>query len=729
MLRFLGQWPWQAKPCAPAKRAAPRRILSLERLEERTLLAGPEITVLDALVPISSGGSDAIELGNVARGEAGPTRVFTIRNDGNSTLQLTSLTLPAGFSIVDAPLANLVPRSSDTFTVQLDSTVVGTHSGQIIIGNNDADESIFSFSVSGTVTPNGPKIAILLGDTPVADGTQLPISWPGVVVGQTGPVRTFTIRNDGNQTLAIASITYPAAFALVGSFPLTIAPQATNTFAIRLLSATAGTKSGQIHVVSNDPDVGSYDFAIRGLVTATAVPSLSMFHNSTVVTSGSSAIDFGRAVKDQTGPSRTFVARNDGTASLLLSSLEVPAGFHIVDELVPSLAPTESDTFIVQLDSTQIASRTGDITIGSNDPNQGTFPVAITGSVVADAPQIRVFQNAYEITSGADAPIEFDTVLHRKAPSVMTFSIVNYGVRELTLGAVTLPAGFSMIAGLPPTLPPNTFSLMIVQLDSREAGVKTGEISFSTNDTTANPFRIPITGTVQASPPEITVMQQGRRLTDGTSTPLEFGVGTLGQPGPTRTFTVRNQGRGPLSIGTLTVPSGFTVIEGLPATLAPRASDTFTVQLDTAVLGDFSGEISLATNDADENPFNFAIRSRVIVAAVPQIAVQLNGTDIISGDTTAIDLGSVAFRKKSPTTRLTIRNEGDAALDLLSIELPLGFVLAKRAPKQIAAHGSALLQLRLDSRRLGSHAGQLIIHSNDATEASFAIAIQGSVLA
>jgi hypothetical protein len=67
---------------------------------------------------------------------------------------------------------------------------------------------------------------------------------------------------------------------------------------------------------------------------------------------------------------------------------------------------------------------------------------------------------------------------------------------------------------------------------------------------------------------------------------------------------------------------------------------------------------------------------------------------------------------------------------LSGIELPTGFVLAKkRAPKPIAPQGTAVIRLQLDSRIVGSHAGQLIIHSNDAIEDSFVIAIKGSVLA
>jgi hypothetical protein len=101
---------------------------------------------------------------------------------------------------------------------------------------------------------------------------------------------------------------------------------------------------------------------------------------------------------------------------------------------------------------------------------------------------------------------------------------------------------------------------------------------------------------------------------------------------------------------------------------------------------------------------------------------------VTSGDSTVLDLGSVAFHKKGLGISLTIRNSGDAVLNLLSIELPTGFVLAKKPPKRIAPQRTATFQVRLNSHVVGSRTGQLIIHSDDATEASFVIAVQGTVL-
>jgi len=76
-------------------------------------------------------------------------------------------------------------------------------------------------------------------------------------------------------------------------------------------------------------------------------------------------------------------------------------------------------------------------------------------------------------------------------------------------------------------------------------------------------------------------------------------------------FTVRNDGVAALTLGAVPVPAGYTLTQDLFANLAASTSDTFTVRLDSAVVGTPSEGSSLSTNDSDENPFNPRIMSQV----------------------------------------------------------------------------------------------------------------------
>ena len=102
-------------------------------------------------------------------------------------------------------------------------------------------------------------------------------------------------------------------------------------------------------------------------------------------------------------------------------------------------------------------------------------------------------------------------------------------------------------------------------------------------------------------------------LADGT----DFGSTTIGNP-LTQIFKVENTGALNLTTSGLTLPSGFSLIEGLSGTIGAGLFDTFTVQLDALLPGTYSGNISFANNDGDENPFNFAITGEVTANVVPE---------------------------------------------------------------------------------------------------------------
>lgn len=122
-----------------------------------------------------------------------------------------------------------------------------------------------------------------------------------------------------------------------------------------------------------------------------------------------------------------------------------------------------------------------------------------------------------------------------------------------------------------------------------------------------------------AGAPEIRVEQSGGAIVlDGRYTPIDFGTVKQGASSPTQTFTVINHGDDPLSLGAIQVPRGFTVTEGLPASLAPGASNTFTVALSTSTAGYFGGRIHIANNDADEADYDFSVEGIVETLAANQ---------------------------------------------------------------------------------------------------------------
>lgn len=124
--------------------------------------------------------------------------------------------------------------------------------------------------------------------------------------------------------------------------------------------------------------------------------------------------------------------------------------------------------------------------------------------------------------------------------------------------------------------------------------------------------------------PEITVYDgpgvSSPELTNNQAAAVAFGATTVGTP-VSRVFAIRNAGTAPLTLGALTLPPGFAVIGTFPAgPVAPGDTVTFTVQLTAASAGTFSGALSFANGDADENPFTFPISG--VVNAAPSLTHQ-----------------------------------------------------------------------------------------------------------
>src|SRR5204862_452033 len=114
----------------------------------------------------------------------------------------------------------------------------------------------------------------------------------------------------------------------------------------------------------------------------------------------------------------------------------------------------------------------------------------------------------------------------------------------------------------------------------------------------------------------------------------DFGGAILSGAAVQHTFTVRNDGGAKLTTSGLSLPAGFTLVEGLSASISPGSSDTFTVQMETTSTGTRTGQISFADNDSDENPFVFSISGTVRLPPAPEITVLGNGVSIAAGDST-----------------------------------------------------------------------------------------------
>jgi hypothetical protein len=143
-----------------------------------------------------------------------------------------------------------------------------------------------------------------------------------------------------------------------------------------------------------------------------------------------------------------------------------------------------------------------------------------------------------------------------------------------------------------------------------------------------------------AASPEINLQGNSVSIVSGDTTPdladhTDFGTVSTASGTVVRTFTIQNLGTAALS---LTGASPYVVISGAHAadfavtaipsnSIAAGGSTTFQITFDPSADGLRTATISIANNDADENPYTFAIQGTGISAPVITSALTASGNE------------------------------------------------------------------------------------------------------
>jgi hypothetical protein len=539
----------------------------------------PEIQVLDGATDIVDGTASAINFGSVTVG-ATLNKTFTVKNLGTAVLNLSNPTLPTGFSLVGNLPTTLAAGASANLQVQVDTATAGNKSGTLQFVNNDSNENPFDFPISASVTaPPLPEIQVLDGATDIVDGTASAINFGSVTVGTTLN-KTFTVKNLGTAVLNLSNPTLPTGFSLVGNLPTTLAAGASANLLLQVDTATAGNKSGTLQFVNNDSNENPFDFPISASVTAPPLPEIQVLDGATDIVDGTaSAINFGSVTVGAT-LNKTFTVKNLGTAVLNLSNPTLPTGFSLVGNLPTTLAAGASAN-LLQVDTATAGNKSGTLQFVNNDSNENPFDFPISATVTAPPlPEIQVLDGATDIVDGTASAINFGSVTVGTTLN-KTFTVKNLGTAVLNLSNPTLPTGFSLVGNLPTTLAAGASANLQVQVDTATAGNKSGTLQFVNDDSDENPFDFPISASVTAPPlPEIQVLDGTTDIVDGTASAIDFGSVTVGGT-LNKTFTVKNLGTAVLNLSNLTLPTGFSLVGNLPATLAAGASANLLLQVDT----------------------------------------------------------------------------------------------------------------------------------------------------
>jgi len=372
----------------------------------------PLIKVLGNGMTIAPGDStpDAADLtafGTIDIEAGSIVRSFTVRNEG--TLALTISGLPrvtladdtgGAFTLtMDLALASIEPGGELTFQITFDPNAVGTFTTNITILSDDAETPEYRFVIEGTGV--SVPVAVVLGrGVVIADGSSEVLGTNATFFGSPNvdgevTTRMYTLRNDGSSPLEIIGRVRilgknKVAFRVITQPDAAIAPGQTSTFTVQFDPGTKGQKNARVVIDTNDPDIGRYNFQIRGRGVVT--PIIAVRGNTRPVEHGDTTprradnTDFGLVNVDNRRRGLEFVIRNEGRG---LMRLTAPMRVNIIgahsEDFSVIIPPAEfiqsgkRSVFTIRFDPSAEGTRDATVVIRTNDPATPRFIFKITG--------------------------------------------------------------------------------------------------------------------------------------------------------------------------------------------------------------------------------------------------------------------------------------------------------------------------------------------------------------
>jgi hypothetical protein len=383
---------------------------------------------------------------------------------------------------------------------------------------------------------------------------------------------------------------------------------------------------------------------------------------------------------------------------------------------------------------------------------EGTIVISSSGGVAfitqpfAGAPEV-VVENT-DTSPATDLPdgqtLDFGSVVINTQSPTANYVIRNSGSLDLTGISLSLSgtnaAEFEVTQPTATELIPGASTSFTITFKPTSSGSKTATIQIASNDSDENPFDLTLTGLCPTPQPEIAITNASNTsLVDGSATSTQnFGSTNVGVSSAARTFTIRNSGTADLTGLAVIVASShtadFIVTQPVSNSLTPDNTTTFTIAFKPGSSGARTAVVRIASNDADENPFDINVTGTG-VSPVPEIDIQQKAGSSLVDNVSKISFGTVKAKKKSKgkTLTLTIRNLGGANLSNLALSVTgkhkADFKAASLTRTVLTPAGSATstatFKVTFKPSAKGTRKAVVKVRSNDANENPFEINVTG----
>jgi len=722
-------------------------------------------------------------------------RTFRISNSGNIALNIEGATTITGPAAADYdisglfagnPFVNIGAGNNQTFVITFDPSTTGVRNATLSIANNDPNEDPYTIALTG-VGIGSPEIRVrgrrdVTGTflTEISDNDTTPRSTDGTLFADTDVGDTYDmlveIKNEGDGTMTFPGLptlsgTNANQFSIVGFSTANLLPDATRTFNVRFTPTSFGTKNATVNISSNDSNESNFNFAIRGLAEASEIAVLGRGAASQygLIADGDTtprAPDGTDFVTTGVGADEEYQFRIDNTGN---KNLNITSRQFIGDTenefsvrgLLPvvgprTIKPGESHFFFIKFEPNNVGVENVTFELRNNDPNEDPYTFALRGEGVGESEiRVRGLTGAglpFDINDGDLNPnqdvTQFGDITLGESKT-RNFRVINEGTDTLSITSIVSSDPAFTIAGLQTSIPVDGSDDFTITFTPTIRDEVATTITIRSNDpSSGDPYTFALVGTGEG--PEMELRGGGSDfslvINDGDTTPRAADGTLFGEVNPNGgslivPFKIRNTGTTTLVIDDKSVigthPGDFTIRSlstgPFNATIPAGGEKVFEVEFDPTAAGTRDAIIVLQTNDADEDPYTFAVRGiGQDPGLLPEIRVESSGgVAINNGDSSprvldGTDFGNPTEGGFGVSRNFIIHNDGAADLEIFGLTVN-NAVYTNTTPATITPGQSRPFNITLIPSVGGTQDGVVSIFTNDPATSSFTFAVTAEV--
>jgi hypothetical protein len=506
----------------------------------------------------------------------------------------------------------------------------------------------------------------LVADTTIPDGAR-----SGLTL-----VNTATISGVANAEALLETTGLNLPLTIPLNYPETAVPTASGPFTVVASGSTPSLTFQESQAGTVTISVGNMELVVdtrqsngnpTGLGEFTAPCELTsentILHQFDVTTGGGGepdapadiavspeSVDFGTAQLGQS-TTETVTITNEGDLDLGINNISLsganPSDFTLQNNCT-TLAGGESCTVDVTFVPGAEGSRSAQLDINSTDEDEANVPVALSGTgeqeTIPDTP--------------ADIAVSTDSVDFGNTQAGLTktetVTITNEGDLDLGINSVSISgndASDFTVNNSCTTLAGGESCTVDVTFAPSTDGARSAQLDIASTDEDEANVAVALSGTGELEPtPEIDV------TSDGT----DFSAVNIGETA-NGTITVTNTGNGALSVNNVTVDGDSAFgIDGtacIGAILATDESCTVNVSFNPGSEGDFSGNVTITSDDEDEGSVSVGVSGQGVdpnggggnETVVPILLEMVGQTSIAASDSSLPITGVIASELSLPS--------------------------------------------------------------------------------